>query len=483
MVTLDRLINVLGGYGARLRCAPRGRDVELRSVALQEPAGPDEVLLTVGVPDTALGELLSATRAAAVVVHRADEAVLDTARERGVAVVLVDPEVPWGQLAGVVYGLVLEAREGGPTDLFALADALAGSVGGPVTIEDQHSGVLAYSSRQETADQARMATILGRRVPDEIRAELTARGVHAHLAASDAPLFVEPIPAHDFHGRVVIAVRAGRELLGSIWVEVPEPLTGERESALRTGASTASLQMLRARAAADLERRIESDLVIELLEGKDDAAAVLSRLGLRGEDFQVVALQAEDTAVLVAFERATAGFGWGRPGRSALFSNTVYTVLPGEVPAAEWVRKLMRGVPASARAGIGGAASPLELPVSRQEADESLAVESSDPIVSYERAWHEILLRRLRNAASGGRIPPRGPVADLRRHDAANGTRYTETLRAVLHAQGDQVAAAARLGVHPNTVRYRLRKMTEVTTLDLDDPDERLALVIALRVA
>ena len=42
------------------------------------------------------------------------------------------------------------------------------------------------------------------------------------------------------------------------------------------------------------------------------------------------------------------------------------------------------------------------------------------------------------------------------------------------------MAAAGRLAVHPNTVRYRMRKMAEVTALDLDDPDKRLALIIAL---
>ncbi|MFR9730177.1 PucR family transcriptional regulator [Saccharopolyspora sp. MS10] len=487
MMRLDRLINVLGGYGARLCAAPRGREVALRGVALHDPAGVDEVLLAVGVDDVAA--LVADTLAAVVLLREVDEATLAVARERGVAVVRIDPGVSWGQLAAVVYGLVLEGRETeagrGPTDLFALADALAASVGGPVTIEDQHAGVLAYSSRQEAADRARLATILGRRVPPEIRAELTTRGVYAHLASSDEPIFAEPMP--EFHGRAVIAIRAGRELLGSIWVEVPEPLDSESSAALRAGARTASLHLLRARASADLERQVESDLVIGLLEGQADAPAVLSRLGLRGEVFRVIAVQAEqaqDAAVLLAFERATAGFGWARPGRSALFANTVYTVLPESEPPERWFRALRRNVPGDVRlrAGTGGEASSSELPLSRQEADESLAVGEGRALVDYEQVWHEILLRRLRGAAASGRIPSRGPVWELRRHDAEHGTRYTTTLREWLRCQGDPGAAAHRLGVHANTVRYRMRKMAEVTRLDLDDPDERLALIVALLI-
>lgn len=67
------------------------------------------------------------------------------------------------------------------------------------------------------------------------------------------------------------------------------------------------------------------------------------------------------------------------------------------------------------------------------------------------------------------RAPTRGPVADLGRHDRANGTDYLATLRAWLQAQGDPAEAGRQLGVHENTVRYRLRKMAEITNLSLDD--------------
>jgi DNA-binding PucR family transcriptional regulator len=77
-------------------------------------------------------------------------------------------------------------------------------------------------------------------------------------------------------------------------------------------------------------------------------------------------------------------------------------------------------------------------------------------------------------------MPERGPVAELQRHDRRHGTHHVETLRAWLAAHGDIGAAAATLDVHPNTVRYRLRKMHEATPLATDHPDQRLALIIAL---
>ena len=120
--------------------------------------------------------------------------------DEGVAVMVVDPAVSWSELAAVIYGLVMEGRETesgrGPTDLFALADSLAEAIGGAVTIEDRLSRVLAYSRLQQHADPARVATIIGRQAPEQLRAFFDARGVFAHLAASDDPLFVAEDAEH-----------------------------------------------------------------------------------------------------------------------------------------------------------------------------------------------------------------------------------------------------------------------------------------------
>lgn len=499
MVALDRLVDVLAGLGTHLSCAPRGRDVELRGVALhdpaeQTPAAADDVLLAIGTPTaSAAARLVASTNAAVVVLHGRpplDEKVQVAARKSGAAVLLVDPEVPWSQLANVAQTLVLGGQRKGSGDLFAVADAIAAVVGGPVTIEDQQSRVLAYSYRQQDVDQVRVQTILGRRVPEEARRALDAYGVFTHLASTDEPIFV-PRLTDRLGGRLVAAVRAGRELLGSVWVEVDKEVDATRAAALVDGARTAALHLLRARASADLERQAEADLVISLLDGTEGAPAALARLGLPTTDLRVIAVQAhagegEHGAALLAFERATAGFGWSRPGRSALFGNVLYTVMPcGEDAAAtlDWLRSLARELPAEATvlAGVGGRADATQVPASRREADECLALSDGTPVV-YDQAWARVLLQRLSAVADAGRLPTRGPVADLLEHDARHGTHYAATLRAWLAAQGDARDAAKALSVHPNTLRYRLQKMAEVTPLPVDDPEQRLAMAIALAI-
>jgi DNA-binding PucR family transcriptional regulator len=71
-----------------------------------------------------------------------------------------------------------------------------------------------------------------------------------------------------------------------------------------------------------------------------------------------------------------------------------------------------------------------------------------------------------------------GPLAE---HDRARGGSLMPTLKAFLEA-GEQQAAARRLRIHPNTLRYRLDRIREVSGVELDDSETRLNLAVALRV-
>src|SRR6185312_12023371 len=148
VITLDRLVNVLGGYGVRLRWSSVPRSTELRSVVIHETA-PEravvgDVLLAIGA-----GSLQEAVHwaeeahAVVVLMRGGDEPITSDSFDEAAAgaVMVVDETVSWSELAAVVYGMVLEGRETesgrGPTDLFALADSLANAVGGAVVIHDQ----------------------------------------------------------------------------------------------------------------------------------------------------------------------------------------------------------------------------------------------------------------------------------------------------------------------------------------------------------
>jgi DNA-binding PucR family transcriptional regulator len=70
------------------------------------------------------------------------------------------------------------------------------------------------------------------------------------------------------------------------------------------------------------------------------------------------------------------------------------------------------------------------------------------------------------------------PLAEL---SPGSRERLTATLSAWLDEQGRLGPAALRLGIHPQTARYRLARLRELFGDALDDPDGRFWLALALR--
>jgi DNA-binding PucR family transcriptional regulator len=128
------------------------------------------------------------------------------------------------------------------------------------------------------------------------------------------------------------------------------------------------------------------------------------------------------------------------------------------------------------------------VPRSRQDADRILRLlrererDGSVRIATIEDVRMEVLLLRLAEVGEDDLVPDDGPLSALVQHDSQHGTRYVETLAAYLEAFGDIGHAARRLGVHHNTFRYRLQKLQELPGVSLDDPSQRLALQLQLRL-
>ncbi|MFI6767945.1 helix-turn-helix domain-containing protein [Streptomyces sp. NPDC050355] len=86
-------------------------------------------------------------------------------------------------------------------------------------------------------------------------------------------------------------------------------------------------------------------------------------------------------------------------------------------------------------------------------------------------------------------LPPEELIEDLTRRRLAplescgptHGRRLAQTLLAWLETRGGAPEIAERLGVHPQTVRYRLRQIRELWGGEMDDPDRRFELELVLR--
>ncbi|MDI2131080.1 PucR family transcriptional regulator [Yinghuangia seranimata] len=466
---------------------------------------------------------LGAHDAAALVVRAPVEdtpGIAAAARESGVALLALTPGAAWSQLAAMLRTLITEGDVGDagsetlggvPSgDLFALANAVATLLDAPITIEDRQSRILAFSGRQDEADYSRVATILARKVPEGYLRIYDDRGVFGELYRSDRPVMVSPATVEEGETalpRAAIAVRAGGEILGSMWAAVKEPLSPAREEAFREAAQLVALHMLRVRAGADAENRLRADLVTTVLEGGRGAGDALDRLGLVHEPTVVIALGlapggAADHAFVAAERERLAGalaihLNAVQPRSAvALLGEVAYAIVPvpdGPAAGRERARQIASsflertGSRVPAVIGIGSTATePGALGRSRANADRALRVLFSGQVAKRVAVIADVqieaLLLEMRDLAAANGDELLGSIARLVAYDAKHQSSLVETLRAWLDAFGDIVAASSSLFVHPNTFRYRIRRVAEVSGIDLQDPAERFAAMVQLRL-
>jgi hypothetical protein len=505
--------------------APAGLDVEVGDPVILDPADPPEtvrraIVLAVGVDNeraqvALLHRLAGLDAVAAVVKHvgAIEETVREAAVDAGITLLLAPPALSWGQL----YTLLLTASRTSPGvsaavteaplgDLFALANAVAAAVGGATTIEDPSNRVLAYSNLGHPIDPARQETILGRQVPSGWIQRLHDAGVFRRLWHTDEVVRIEDFVAADaeYLQRIAVAVRAGGELLGSIWViEGTQPLGAEAEQTLRDAADIAALHLLRHRAATDVDRQRRTEALVALLEGTDGGELARDVLGVDADRATAVVAfdvgERDEAAAVVAAQRladlvAVYCESYRRQATCAAARGRVYALVPVDahgdaepavVLATAVVDRARKALRLQVRAGVGTAVAALDgVAGSRREADEVLDVlaEMPDrPVAAIEAVRAQVILHRLRAIAGQNPELSAGRVTALAEQDAAKGTAWVQTLRAYFDAFGDMASAAAMVNVHPNTFRYRLRRITEVWGLDLDDPDERLVAELQLR--
>jgi hypothetical protein len=524
-VPLARVLGELGRNLLTARFLPPDSGGDVLDVVIWDAHDPPEtargdLVLAVGVRDdrslVALLERLAGSHVAGLVVKLDTEsskplppALHEAARAGSVALVQLVSDASWEQILVLVRSLLvrsphlLDAGHGAAEDLFALADFVGAVLDAPVTIEDRSSRVLAFSGSQTGADAARRETILGRRVPEHYTRVFEEQGVFRRLQTASDPVYVERL-SDEHMPRVAVGVRAGDEFLGSIWAAVSEPLPPEREAWLADATKLVALHLLRLRAEADVGHGLRAELLASLLEGGDRSNESAGRLGLAAGPFCVLAavpVEGDPTSAEADRQRLSTALSVHltavRPRSTvAAIGGTVYAVVTpvdasdrdGDGPAAlaqQFVEYADHGQ--TFLVGVGRPAKAVvELARSRAEADRALAVLRRDPrgrqVARFVDVQLEALLHRLADLASSeGELLP-GSIAALVDYDERHNAGLLETLAAYLDHFGDIALASGTIHVHPNTFRYRLRRLQAISGIDLEDPDARLLATLQLRL-
>ncbi|MGW7636788.1 PucR family transcriptional regulator [Streptomyces decoyicus] len=384
-------------------------------------------------------------------------------------------------------------------ELFALANAVAAVIGGSVAIEDLDHRVLAYSSLPgQRIDELRRRGILDRRVPDEPAQQRQYREVLG------APGVVRlPVLAPDELPRAAAAVRAGDLPLGTIWaIEGDSRLDAAGDRALLDGARLTALHMLRRRSSAELDLRAREDTLRAALRGDGTAQEIRFQLGLpEGSPLTLLgcapAVGGPDRTGPEAVRLgAAAARHWAAVHAEAAVATvgrTVYALLPraGQAEARrlseQAVAALGRTLETPLRCAVSRPADdPAELPALRAEVDDILRVTTADPkapgVAALDDVHARVLLLHCADVLDRRPRLRHPGIEAMREHDRTRHTAYAASVLAWLDAAGNVGEAARRLTVHPNTLKYRLRRARELFGIDLDHPDVRLSCWLQLRL-
>lgn len=479
-----------------------------------------DVVLAVGIDPRSRGAralitLAAGADAAAIVFRSPPDQTGGIGGDGGSVTILgLEPAVVWEYMIDALPSAMreeaTELRGNVPeTDLHALADAVAATVGGHVTIEDLESRILAYSTSNDSLDVPRQQTILARRVPEEWRSRLQRDGIVRKLLATESAVVVDGYASHGLRTRLAIALRAGSEVLGYLWVAQSDGQAFDEHArqALREMAGVIARHIIRHRGPGDPERVKRREVLSRLLEGDTSVDADL----LLGSGFRTLTTfaptripdspsTASDLSLRMdtAVELISLRFEGVDPNSVCLLrQGRIYALLAQTAPpsakeamdlALQIIHSCDQRLDISLVAGISPSTSTLAaLPDLARQTERVVQVLARDPAAqraaTFEAVAPEAFLLELADVARNNcNLAVSGPVSRLLSHDIQHRTKYGATLRAYLDWFGDVSRTSAALSIHVNTLRYRLGKLMTLSGLNLGDPDERLVAHIQLRI-
>jgi len=347
-----------------------------------------------------------------------------------------------------------------------IAGSLATVLKGWVLLLDLHGMPLASTGRAATTRVDRVWSELRESRPDSTSFSVTLvdRGHH---------IWVQPVGAQ---GHVEAFLAVGK----------PEPLSQLDRIVAGHALSLFAIELAKSRAVADAQRRLQGDFFDRLVLGElrpSEAARGLARFGFpRDVDVLVVALEGGEPDALahaLTDERSRAGGGF----LISPHAEGVHMLVTAD-PATD-LEQLVKAVHArldvDVRAGAGSEVPATEAGRSLREARYALRVclEGWAQAGFADLGTYRLLLSMADPDAL--RAFADSMLAPLDAYDAGHNGELIGSLQAFLQHNARWETAAAQLYIHRHTLRYRMRKVEELTGRDLASSFDRMEFWLALR--
>ncbi|MFC9912135.1 PucR family transcriptional regulator [Streptomyces sp. NPDC059862] len=377
-------------------------------------------------------------------------------------------------------------------DYQELVDEISELLGAPATLENRDFELIAFGAYDSEGDldasaldPVRARSILTRRSTAAVRTWFEGFGI----TRATRPVRIPPTPeAGVYRGRICLPVRHRGVVLGYVWLldSEPGPTDAQLTAAMEVTGRIGALLADEAQAGADLTREFRTALTAERGWQRDMAVAALrTALGPRGEGLHALVCVAPwpsadpddaPSARAVPHTTALCTVPWGTTGQSlAVLVRLRSTDVRS--PALTAASRLLRE---GARAGVGEPLTGLaELGTAWQQASAAARAALAEPRLGPVAEWsgigpYRVLTTLPPDAAHDPAVSPL--LAPAHRELA-------RTAEVFLDCAGQAGRTAAELGVHRQTLYYRLSRVEQLTGLDLDDGEDRLLLHMALKGA
>lgn len=419
------------------------------------------------------------------------------------------------QAARIHAQLTQVVLDGG--DLLAVGESLANSLDNPVLIETEDLALIAAcvpdGKTNISPDLVRASS--NRSVIDQLEAD----GVFAQLQSGLPSVTWRPADGEGV-GRIISPILYGRALHGYVTVlEFKELVPDVAKAALEQAATVAALVMARQQVVEETRLRMRSDLLQDLLQGNFDSTELMMQRAQYvdwdlSQKLVVIALdidhfrqtleqysgdekkiqnikaklvQAVENVVYLTDRKAIVS------ARSD--SVVVLTVISGSAASfkqrsfeiAEAIKEAVdANVPeVQVTIGIGGVCEELAgVPKSYQEARQALRIGKVlsggnkvfhiDDLSFYRLLIDSVEQDELREFVTDA-------IGPLLQYDQEKSAKLVQTVEKYLELGGNQTLTAQALFIHRNTLSYRLNRAAEVLGVDLDNPEIRIKLLVALR--
>ncbi|CDQ19146.1 DNA-binding transcriptional regulator, PucR family [Halobacillus karajensis] len=388
-----------------------------------------------------------------------------------------------------------------------LADRIAESLGCPVTIEDANHRIISYSKHETNVDDARTATIMRRKVPEQVINGLWKHGIMSKLFESDQPLIVEKIEEIGLGNRLAISVHKNKELLGFIWAQTNDlSVTSEHLEEIKEAAQWVSHHLLRQQAKKKKTDENRKEFFWQLLTGSLENQSEIKRLAkkyqmnLQGQlcvavfEFKEEMSQAVERHAYYLTETLHQTRIVNRifdDQQLILLVRTDDQEDANEMNQAfirEFTQKMKERLHFEDLKGAFGLIydSPTLIGDSYKQALKVLELKEQYPdglhhVDNYQDLGVYQFINELA-ALQKKENYKNDALRHIKAYDDRNKSMLLETLKVFLEKNSNVHQAAAHMHIHTNTLNYRLKRIKEIGNIDFKDVNQKTMLYLDLLI-